>query len=84
MRNIVISVQQVADLIGEISQAASGQSSGVDTVSQAVGQLDHMTQQNSSLVEQSAAAAESLKEQAHALANLVSTFRLHRTETTAA
>ena len=84
MRNIVISVQQVADLIGEISQAASGQSSGVDTVSQAVGQLDHMTQQNSSLVEQSAAAAESLKEQAHALANLVSTFRLHPTETTAA
>ncbi|MEK8033209.1 hypothetical protein AACH06_20510, partial [Ideonella sp. DXS29W] len=54
------------------------QSSGIGQVSGAVSQLDQMTQQNAALVEQSAAAAESLKGQASRLAELVSVFRLQR------
>jgi len=76
MSDIVASVQRVAHIIGEISQAAEEQSSGIGQVNRAVTDLDHMTQQNAALVEQSAAAAESLKEQAGTLTTLVSTFRL--------
>ena len=77
MGEIVASVQRVADIIGEISHAATEQSSGIGQVNGAVSQLDHMTQQNAALVEQSAAAAESLKEQAARLSGLVGTFRLN-------
>ena len=76
MNDIVASVQRVADIIGEISTAAAEQSSGIGQVNRAVTDLDHMTQQNAALVEQSAAAAESLKEQAGTLTSLVATFRL--------
>jgi methyl-accepting chemotaxis protein len=76
MNEIVASVQRVTDIIGEITAAASEQSSGIGQVNTAVTQLDQMTQQNAALVEQSAAAAESLKEQAHRLNGLVATFRL--------
>ena len=73
---IVVNAQKVSDFIGDITQAANEQSAGIGQVNQAVGQLDRMTQQNAALVEQSAAAAASLKEQANQLAGLVSTFRL--------
>jgi methyl-accepting chemotaxis protein len=76
MGEIVASVQRVTDIIGEISAAASEQSQGIGQVNGAVVQLDQMTQQNAALVEQSAAAAESLKEQATRLASVVSGFRL--------
>jgi methyl-accepting chemotaxis protein len=76
MSEIVASVQRVADIIGEISAAAAEQSSGIGQVNGAVSQLDHMTQQNATLVEQSAAAAESLREQAGRLSGLVGTFRV--------
>ena len=76
MSEIVSSVQRVSDIIGEISSASTEQSDGLSHVNTAVMELDQMTQQNAALVEQSAAAAESLREQAQLLAQLVSTFRL--------
>jgi methyl-accepting chemotaxis protein len=76
MNEIVASVQRVTDIIGEISAAASEQSSGIGQIGVAVNQLDQMTQQNAALVEESAAAAESLKEQAKTLSNVIATFRL--------
>jgi|CXWL01.1.fsa_nt_gi methyl-accepting chemotaxis protein len=76
MGEIVASVQRVSDIIGEISAAGADQSSGIGQVNTAVTQLDQMTQQNAALVEQSAAAAESLKEQANRLGAVVGTFKL--------
>jgi len=76
MAEIVSSVQRVSDIIGEITAAASEQAGGIGEVNIAVGHLDQMTQQNAALVEQSSAAAESLQEQAAALAGVVGTFRL--------
>ncbi|MGE5865060.1 MAG: methyl-accepting chemotaxis protein [Rhizobacter sp.] len=76
MSEIVGSVQRVTDIIGEITAAASEQSDGIGQVNTAVTQLDQMTQQNAALVEESAAAAESLKDQAHRLADVVSVFKL--------
>ncbi len=76
MTEIVSSVQRVTDIIGEITAAASEQSDGIGQVNTAVVQLDQMTQQNAALVEESAAAAESLKDQASRLASVVSNFRL--------
>jgi len=76
MGEIVASVQRVTDIIGEITAAAAEQSSGISTVNGAVTQLDQMTQQNAALVEESAAAAESLKDQAQRLAEVVGRFQL--------
>jgi methyl-accepting chemotaxis protein len=76
MNQIVDSVSRVASIIGEISAASSEQSSGIVQVNAAVAELDNMTQQNAALVEQSAAAAESLREQANRLAQVVSAFKL--------
>ncbi len=76
MTEIVASVQRVNDIISEISAAAAEQSSGLGQVNGAVADLDRMTQQNAALVEESAAAAESLKDQAGRLGSLVATFRL--------
>jgi methyl-accepting chemotaxis protein len=75
MKEIVGSVQRVSDIIGEITAAASEQSEGIGQVNGAVTQLDQMTQQNAALVEESAAAAESLKEQAVRLSQVVATFK---------
>ncbi|MFL6665246.1 MAG: methyl-accepting chemotaxis protein [Rhizobacter sp.] len=76
MQEIVGSVQRVTDIIGEITAAASEQSDGIGQVNVAVVQLDQMTQQNAALVEEGAAAAESLKAQATQLAKAVGTFKL--------
>ena len=76
MAHIVDAVQRVSDVIGEISAAATEQSDGIAQVNMAVTHLDQMTQQNAALVEQSAAAAESLKDQATRLSQVVSVFKL--------
>ncbi|MDT7836597.1 methyl-accepting chemotaxis protein [Aquabacterium sp. OR-4] len=77
MSEIVSSVSRVTDIIGEISAASTEQSSGIGLVNGAIGSLDQMTQQNAALVEESAAAAESLREQAKRLAEVVSTFKVN-------
>ena len=76
MDDVVGQVRRVADMIGEISAASSEQSKGIAQVGEAVNQLDQVTQQNAALVEESAAAAESLRGQAAQLAETVSTFKL--------
>ena len=76
MADIVQSVRKVASVISEITTAANEQSAGIAGVNQAIGDLDQMTQQNAALVEQSAAAAESLREQADRMKQAVSVFRL--------
>ena len=76
MQEIVAGVKRVTDIIGEISAAATEQSGGISQVNQAVTELDQMTQQNAALVEQSAAAATSMREQAGNLAQAVAAFRL--------
>ncbi|WP_447927216.1 methyl-accepting chemotaxis protein [Vreelandella sp. EE27] len=76
MQDIVASIQHVSDIVGEISSASSEQSAAVSQVSQAISQLDHTTQQNAALVQESAAAAASLKDQAHDLVGAVEKFKL--------
>jgi methyl-accepting chemotaxis protein len=78
MTDIVNSVQRVTDIMGEITAATASQSRGIGEVNTSVVDLDQMTQQNAALVEQSAAAAQSLRDQAEQLATLVSTFKLSR------
>ena len=76
MQEIVSSVQRVNTIIAEITAAAERQSDGIGQVSAAVAQVDQSTQQNAALVEQGAAAAESMKDQAQRLAGLMDGFRL--------
>ena len=76
MQAIVQSVSNVHDIMGEIASASDEQSRGISQVSQAVTEMDNTTQQNAALVEQSAAAAHSLEEQAASLTRAISVFRL--------
>ena len=76
MGEIVTQVQRVSQMISELSNASAEQSTGIAQVGDAVTQLDQVTQQNAALVEESAAAAESLKHQAHALAEVVAAFKV--------
>jgi methyl-accepting chemotaxis protein len=76
MNEIVTSVQHVADIMSEITSASQEQSAGIEQVNQAIAQMDEMTQQNAALVEQSAAAAHSMQEQAKMLLHAVSIFKL--------
>jgi methyl-accepting chemotaxis protein-1 (serine sensor receptor) len=76
MTQIVGAVQRVTVIVGEISRASAEQSTGVEQVGEAVGQMDQTTQQNAALVEQSAAAAESLRQQATRLVDSVAQFQL--------
>jgi methyl-accepting chemotaxis protein len=76
MQQIERSVQQVTEAIGGITAAATSQATGIGEVNQAVAQLDAMTQQNAALVEEAAAAATSLKDQAVSLGELVAGFRV--------
>ena len=78
MGEIVQRVRQVSDLIGEISTASREQNAGIERVSASVVELDQVTQANASLVEQSAAAAESLRQQSAQLVELVSAFKLRQ------
>ena len=76
MAEVVASVQRVADIISEISAASQEQTTGINQVNQAVTSMDEATQQNAALVEEAAAAAESLVEQAVQLSDVVSVFKL--------
>jgi len=76
MDEVVSSIKRVHDIMSEITAASSEQSDGIEQVNQAVTQMDTVTQQNAALVEEAAAAAESLQNQAATLAAVVSTFKL--------
>jgi hypothetical protein len=76
MGEIVSSVQRVTDLIGEITASSNEQRDGIGQVNQAVANLDQMTQQNAALVEESAAAASALHDQAERLAQVVAVFNV--------
>lgn len=76
MAEVVSSIQRLADIVGEISAASREQSAGVSQVGEAVAQMDQVTQQNAALVEQMAAAASSLKMQAHDLVQTVAVFKV--------
>ncbi|WHQ76890.1 methyl-accepting chemotaxis protein [Pantoea sp. Lij88] len=78
MSDIVSAVTRVTDIMGEIASASDEQSRGIDQVGQAVTEMDRVTQQNASLVEESAAAAASLEDQASRLSQAVSVFRVKR------
>jgi len=80
MQEIVASVKRVTDIMGEISAASEEQSSGIDQVNRAVSQMDEVTQQNAALVEEAAAAAGSLQDQAHRLAEAVAVFKINAGE----
>jgi methyl-accepting chemotaxis protein len=75
MSEIVSSVKHVADIMIEISAASDEQSEGIRQINQAVEQIDDMTQQNSALVEQAAAAAQQMHDRSLALGRAVSIFK---------
>ena len=76
MDEIVVSVRRVTDIMGEISLASQDQTTGIDQINQAMVQMDQVTQSNAALVEEAAAAAQSLEQQAQALVQATSVFRL--------
>ncbi|MHA3815735.1 methyl-accepting chemotaxis protein [Pseudomonas sp. GCM10022186] len=76
MSDIVIAIKRVTDIMAEIAAASTEQSRGIEEVNGAVSQMDEMTQQNAALVEQAAAAAEALQEQAGLMARSVAVFKL--------
>ncbi|RRW69296.1 HAMP domain-containing protein [Pantoea dispersa] len=76
MRDIVSSVSQVTDIMGEITLASDEQSAGINQIAQAVNEMDLVTQQNATLVEEAAAAASNLESQSETLENIVSQFAL--------
>ncbi len=77
MDEVVNSVRRVTSIIGEIATATGEQSQGIEQISDAISQMDSVTQQNAALVEEAAAAAEALQQQAASLAEAVSVFKLH-------
>ena len=76
MDEIVASIRRVTDIMGEISAAGHEQELGIGQINQAVAEMDTVTQQNAALVEEAAAASEAMQEQAAALAEMVSIFKL--------
>ncbi|MFC3339818.1 methyl-accepting chemotaxis protein [Paracandidimonas soli] len=80
MREIEESVQRVTDIMGEISSASQEQSRGLEQINIAITQMDGVTQQNAALVQQAAAAASSLEEQAERLRDAVSIFQIQSGE----
>ena len=76
MDEVVASVKRVTDVVAEITAASSEQSDGIEQINQAIVQMDEVTQQNASLVEEAAAAAQSLQEQSGRLVQTVSIFKL--------
>ncbi|EGF29996.1 Methyl-accepting chemotaxis protein [Oxalobacteraceae bacterium IMCC9480] len=75
MDEVVASVKRVSDIISEITAASQEQTTGIDQINQAIMQMDDVTQQNAALVEQAAAAASSLQDQAGSLVEVVSVFK---------
>jgi methyl-accepting chemotaxis protein len=76
MEEIVGSIRRVTDIVGEISAASHEQTQGIEQINQAITQMDQVTQQNAALVEEAAAAAQSMQEQADRLVQAVSVFKL--------
>ncbi|MCS0631116.1 methyl-accepting chemotaxis protein [Telluria mixta] len=76
MEQVVTSVRRVAGIVAGISSASREQTHGIEQVNSAIGQMDRVTQQNAALVEQAAAAAASMQEQANRLADMVSVFQI--------
>ena len=81
MNEIVRAVKRVTDIMADISNASNEQSAGIEQVNQAITQMDQVTQQNAALVEEAAAAAEAMQEQANILMDAVSLFQIEATET---
>ncbi|EPE7491233.1 methyl-accepting chemotaxis protein [Cronobacter universalis] len=84
MKEVVGAVTRVTDIMGEIASASDEQSRGIDQVGLAVSEMDKVTQQNAALVEESAAAAAALEDQAGKLNEAVAVFKLNRAQTRAA
>ncbi|NQD95927.1 methyl-accepting chemotaxis protein, partial [Pseudomonas sp. CrR25] len=78
MSEIVVSIKRVTDIMAEIAAASAEQSTGIEEISGAVSQMDEMTQQNAALVEQAAASAESLLEQASEMSQAVAVFKFEQ------
>ncbi len=76
MEDVVNSVKRVTDIVGEITSASQEQSEGIEQINLAITQMDEVTQQNAALVEEAAAAAQSMQEQANKLSEVVSVFKL--------
>lgn len=76
MDEVVVNVRRVADIMGEINLGSQHQTQGISQINQAIGQMDQVTQSNAALVEQAAAAAHALENQAQALVQAVSVFKL--------
>jgi methyl-accepting chemotaxis protein len=76
MHELIASVTQVAGIMDGIAAASRQQAAGIEQVHRSLGEVDDMTQQNAALVSQTAAAAESMREQTGALGRAVSLFRL--------
>ncbi|MBH9554280.1 methyl-accepting chemotaxis protein [Inhella gelatinilytica] len=79
MSDVVASVQRMTTVIGEISTASESQTEGIERVTQTIHEIDKNTQQNAALVEEAAAAADSMKNQARSLEDVVKTFQLEDT-----
>jgi methyl-accepting chemotaxis protein len=75
MQEVVSSVRRVTDIVAEISAASAEQTSGIEQINLAITQMDQVTQQNAALVEEAAAAAASMQNQAGQLMQMVSVFR---------
>jgi methyl-accepting chemotaxis protein len=84
MEEVVASVKRVTDIMGEIASASAEQSAGIEQVNMSIIEMDSMTQQNAALVEEAAAAAQSLQDQAGELGRVVSIFKLVEGEEQAA
>jgi methyl-accepting chemotaxis protein len=83
MGQVVSSIQRVTDIMAEITSASQEQTGGIEQVNGAIAQMDQVTQQNAALVEEAAAAATSMQEQAGKLAEVVSVFKLEQAHTRA-
>lgn len=81
LKEIVIAVQKVTEMISAIAAASEEQSSGIEQVNKAISQMDEMTQQNAALVEQASAASESMSEQANDMTRLLNFFTLSQQTT---
>src|SRR5688572_29478041 len=79
MSEVVQSVKRVTDIMGEITAASQEQSSGIEQVNQTVTQMDQVTQQNAALVEEAAASAKALEDQAEGLSKSIAAFKLAQT-----
>ena len=84
MTEVVDTVRSVTDIVSEISAASAEQSTGIDEINRAITQMDEVTQQNAALVEEAAAASQSLQEQASNLASVVGAFKLAQGQANAA